>query len=332
MNERCGLGLTKKPSNFDHRLRQTPQREGQSQRTFPEDGGLKSVKLLLNRELMTGVFMSATTDSDAMWAKRINRVCRQLEQSERSLTDLASQVNVSRSELQRQFVKRLGISPKAYAQALKLQRLSRSLPSAQSTLDALLDSGWSVSQAYHNALMALGVPPAKLRSPLSVGYWLGLSELGWILMAATEKGVCWLSFADEPHGLLEELKEHFPKASFYCDEPRLYAWFNQVRDQVLLPQSALNLPLDIQGTAFQMRVWNALKQLPLGRTLSYQGLAIKLKEPSKVRAVARACASNKIGVLIPCHRIIGQDGSLKGYRWDVKRKERLLAREGALSF
>lgn len=276
--------------------------------------------------------MSATTDPDVMWAKRINRVCRQLERSEQSLTDLAAQVNVSRSELQRQFVKRLGISPKAYAHAVKLQRLSRSLPTAQSTLDALMDSGWSVSQAYHHALLALGVPPAKLRSPLRVGYWVGLSELGWILMAATEKGVCWLSFADEPQGLLVELKEHFPKASFYCDEARLYAWFNQVRDEVLLPQSALSLPLDIQGTAFQMRVWNALRQLPLGSTLSYQGLAVQLKGPSKVRAVARACASNKIGVLIPCHRIIGQDGSLKGYRWDVKRKQRLLAREGARSF
>jgi AraC family transcriptional regulator of adaptative response/methylated-DNA-[protein]-cysteine methyltransferase len=146
-------------------------------------------------------------------------------------------------------------------------------------------------------------------------------------MAATDTGICWLSFGDSPDELLEELAAAYPHTEFYNDESRLYEWFNQVRDELLLPHQALKLPMDIQGTAFQIKVWKALKHVPLGQSLSYQQLAAQMGEPQKTRAVARALGSNKIGFLIPCHRIIGQDGSLKGYRWDVKRKAVLLTRE-----
>jgi AraC family transcriptional regulator, regulatory protein of adaptative response / methylated-DNA-[protein]-cysteine methyltransferase len=263
------------------------------------------------------------------WEQRINQACRLLEQSSASLPQLAQQVGVSAAELQRQFVTHLGVSPKAYRSALQLQRLSRALPTAQSTLDGLLASDWSVASAYAHAVQALGVTPARVRKLTRLGYWVGLSELGWILMAATEKGICWLSFADTPISLLNELRAAYPAAQFYNDEARLYAWFDAVRAELLLPTQALALPLDIQGTAFQTRVWQALRRVPLGKTLSYSGLAQKLSAPSKVRAIANACASNRIGFLIPCHRIIGRDGALTGYRWDVKRKAALLTREGA---
>ncbi len=127
--------------------------------------------------------------------------------------------------------------------------------------------------------------------------------------------------------MLEELRAAFPKATLYNDELRLYAWFQKVRDFVLLPQEALDLPVDIQGTAFQSRVWKALRQIPLGDTVSYSDVAKRIGEPAASRAVASACAKNKIAMLIPCHRVIATDGRLAGYRWGMERKRELLKRE-----
>jgi AraC family transcriptional regulator of adaptative response/methylated-DNA-[protein]-cysteine methyltransferase len=157
---------------------------------------------------------------------------------------------------------------------------------------------------------------------------MGLSDLGWMLLGATARGVCWLTFGEEPGAMLEELRAAFPKATLYNDEIRLYAWFEKVRDFVLLPREALDLPVDIQGTAFQSRVWKALRQIPLGDTVSYGNVAERIGEPTATRAVASACAKNKIAVLIPCHRVIAADGRLAGYRWGVERKRELLKREG----
>jgi AraC family transcriptional regulator of adaptative response/methylated-DNA-[protein]-cysteine methyltransferase len=156
---------------------------------------------------------------------------------------------------------------------------------------------------------------------------MGLSDLGWMLLGATERGICWLAFGEEPGAMLEELRAAFPKATLYNDELRLYAWFQKVRDFVLLPQEALDLPVDIQGTAFQSRVWKALRQIPLGDTVSYSDVAKRIGEPAASRAVASACAKNKIAMLIPCHRVIATDGRLAGYRWGMERKRELLKRE-----
>jgi AraC family transcriptional regulator, regulatory protein of adaptative response / methylated-DNA-[protein]-cysteine methyltransferase len=266
------------------------------------------------------------------WPRVLRQVCRRIEQAEEAptLSELAGQAGVSPSELQRQFSRRLGVSPKAYAQALALHRLARNLGGEGSALDAVFNAGFESSAAgYANAGNALGAAPGQLRGAVDIGWWMGLSDLGWMLLAATEKGICWLSFGEEPGALLEELRGAFPKARLHNDERRLYGWFEQVRDFVLLPREALDLPLDIQGTAFQSRVWRALRQIPLGATASYGEIAARLGEPKASRAVASACASNHIAMLIPCHRVVGADGRLSGYRWGPQRKAALLQREAA---
>jgi AraC family transcriptional regulator of adaptative response/methylated-DNA-[protein]-cysteine methyltransferase len=148
-----------------------------------------------------------------------------------------------------------------------------------------------------------------------------------MLLGATARGICWLTFGAEPGTMLGELRAAFPKATLYNDESRLYTWFETVRDFVLLPREALDLPVDIQGTAFQSRVWKALRQIPLGDTVSYRDVAVRIGQWTATRAVASACASNKIALLIPCHRVIATDGRLAGYRWGVERKRELLKRE-----
>lgn len=269
------------------------------------------------------------TSDKTDWPRVLLKACKQIEQGEGDmrLAGLARAVHVSPSELQRQFKRRLGISPKAYAQSLQLHRLTRGVTRGRSTLDAALDAGFESAATAYSAAGALGVSPGKLRKPLDIGWWLGLSDLGWMLLAATERGICWLAFGEGPGAMLQELRAAFPKAHFRNDEPRLVAWFNQVREFVLLPEEALDLPLDIQGTAFQARVWRALRQIPLGDTRSYSAVAKRIGKPSAVRAVASACANNKVALLIPCHRVVGADGRLAGYRWGVERKAELLKRE-----
>ena len=264
------------------------------------------------------------------WPRVLLQACMRIERGEQrlSLAALAEDVGVSASELQRQFKRRLGVSPKAYAQTLQLHRLTRGVTRERSTLDAALAAGFeSAATAYSAAGGALGVSPGKLRKSLAIGWWLGLSDLGWMLLAATERGICWLAFGEEPGTMLQELKAAFPKAEFANDEPRLRGWFDRVREFVLLPREALDLPVDIQGTAFQARVWRALRQIPLGDTRSYSAVAKHIGKPAAVRAVASACANNKVALLIPCHRVVAADGRLSGYRWGPERKEELLRRE-----
>ncbi len=264
------------------------------------------------------------------WPEVLKLACTLIEREAPNLDELAKQVAVGRSELQRQFTRRLGCSPKAYAQALALHRLAQGAAAGRSALDVVFDAGFGTnSAAYANASETLGVTPGGLRRDLRIGWWMGLSDLGWMLLGATARGICWLTFGDEPGAMLEELRAAFPKATLYNDELRLYAWFEKVRDFVLLPREALDLPVDMQGTAFQSRVWKALRQIPLGDTASYGDVAKRLGEPTAARAVASVCAKNQIAVLIPCHRVIAADGRLSGYRWGTARKRELLKREAA---
>jgi len=264
------------------------------------------------------------------WPRLLVRACRVIETSESppKLNELSAALGVSASELQRQFTRRLGVSPKAYAQALALHRLARNVAREKSMLDAVYAAGFeSVTAAYDNASSRLGTAPGRLRGELNIDWWMGLSDLGWMLMAATEKGICWLAFGDEPGAMLEELSSAFPKSRLANNEDRLVDWFNRVRDFILLPREALDLPLDVQGTAFQASVWKVLAKVPLGQTVSYSEVAQKLGCRKAVRAVASACARNKLALLIPCHRVVAADGSLAGYRWGVESKARLLERE-----
>ncbi|HWP94205.1 MAG TPA: methylated-DNA--[protein]-cysteine S-methyltransferase [Gammaproteobacteria bacterium] len=264
------------------------------------------------------------------WPRILLDACRRIERGAggRSLAELAAQAGVSAFELQRQFKRRLGVSPKAYAQALALHRLTQQAARERSALAAAFAAGFeSAATAYATAGGALGTTPGGLRRPLEIGWWMGLSDLGWMLMAATRRGICWLAFGDAPGALLEELRAAFPKARFHNDAPRLVEWFERVREFVLLPREALDLPVDVQGTAFQARVWRALRRIPLGTTASYGELAKRLGRPEASRAVAAACARNRVALLIPCHRVVAADGRLAGYRWGIERKAVLLGRE-----
>jgi len=263
------------------------------------------------------------------WSQVLQRACRVIETEAPSLEDLARRVDVSRAELQRQFTRRLGVSPKAYSQTLALHRLAKGAATGRNTLDAVFDAGFgTTSSAYAAASKALGVAPGRLRGALAIGWWMGLSDLGWMLLGATHAGICWLTFGSEPGAMLGELRAAFPKAQLHNDQERLYSWFEAVRDFILLPREALDLPVDIQGTAFQSRVWRALRDIPLGETRSYGQVAARLGVPAAVRAVASACARNHLALLVPCHRVVGADGALTGYRWGVDRKRTLLEREG----
>ena len=262
------------------------------------------------------------------WPQVLQRACRLIETEAPTLEELARRVGVSRAELQRQFTRRLGVSPKAYSQTLALHRLAKGAAASRNTLNAVLDAGFgTTSAAYSAASKAMGVAPGRLRGALEIGWWMGLSDLGWMLLAATAAGVCWLTFGNEPGAMLEELRAAFPKAQLRNDEERLYSWFEAVRDFILLPREALDLPVDIQGTAFQSRVWRALRDIPLGATRSYRQVAEQIGEPAAARAVASACSRNHLALLVPCHRVVGADGSLAGYRWGVERKRALLERE-----
>jgi AraC family transcriptional regulator of adaptative response/methylated-DNA-[protein]-cysteine methyltransferase len=285
---------------------------------------------LMKPGVLAGAAPATRQGSRVNWPEVLKLACRLIERDAPSLDALAKELVVGRSELQRQFTRRLGVSPKAYAQALALHRLARRAASGRTALAVVFEAGFGTnSAAYSNASETLGVTPGRLRRNLEIGWWMGLSDLGWMLIGATTRGICWLTFGQRPGTMLEELRGAFPKALLYNDESRLYAWFERVRDFVLLPREALDLPVDIQGTAFQSRVWKALRRIPLGATASYGGVARGLKHPAAIRAVASACARNHIALLIPCHRVIAADGRLAGYRWGIERKRELLRREAA---
>ena len=262
------------------------------------------------------------------WPRILQSACRIIETEAPGLTELARRVGVSRAELQRQFTRRLGVSPKSYGQTLNLHRLAKGVGLRRNVIDAVFEAGFGTnSAAYAAASETLGVTPGRLRAALDIGWWMGLSDLGWMLLGATDAGICWLTFGGQPGELLEEMRAAFPRARLYNDQQRLYAWFEKVRDFVLLPREALDLPVDIQGTAFQSRVWRALRDIPLGKTATYGEVARRLGKPKAVRAVASACASNHVALLIPCHRVLAADGGPGGYRWGVERKRDLLRRE-----
>jgi len=278
---------------------------------------------------MTDARIAATSSPRRIdWPSVLREACRLIECDAPSLDALAAKLGTGRAELQRQFTRRLGTSPKAYAQALALHRLAKGSNAGRTALDAVFDAGFGTnSAAYEAAKGALGVTPGQLRAPLQIGWWMGLTDLGWMLLAASGRGICWLTFGAKPGELLQEFRAAFPKATLYNDEQRLYAWFERVRDFILLPREALDLPVDVQGTAFQSRVWRALRKIPLGKTRSYGAVARGLGQPTATRAVASACARNHVALLIPCHRVVAADGAVAGYRWGVERKQALLERE-----
>lgn len=262
------------------------------------------------------------------------RACRTIERSgtQPSLQSLATAAGLSPSHFQRVFKKTVGVTPKEYASAIRDQRVRDNLSDQSAVTDAIYEAGFgSTGRFYATSVEKLGMTPSTLKAGghgEELRFAVGQCTLGSVLVAASTVGVCAIFLGDEPGPLVQQLQDRFPKATLLGADAEFDSWVAQVIGLIEDPHVALNLPLDIRGTAFQQRVWKALTEIPLGSTSTYSEIATRLGSPTASRAVAGACAANKIGVAIPCHRVIRQDGSISGYRWGVERKQKLLAREG----
>lgn len=226
-----------------------------------------------------------------------------------------------------------GVTPKAYADARRAERVRRALSETGTITEAIYDAGFnSGGRFYEQSDKVLGMTPTRFRAggqAAQIRFAVGECSLGSILVAATDKGVCAILFGDDPDELLRDLQDRFDKAELIGGDAAFEALVAQVVGFVEQPRLGLDLPLDVRGTAFQQRVWQALAEIPAGETASYADVAAKIGKPTAVRAVAQACAANALAVAIPCHRAVRNDGALSGYRWGVERKRALLDREAA---
>jgi AraC family transcriptional regulator of adaptative response/methylated-DNA-[protein]-cysteine methyltransferase len=274
---------------------------------------------------------SARTRSPAHAA--IVRACKMIDAADEplGLHELARTVGLSPFYFHRLFKEIVGVTPKGYAAAQRMQRMRDKLPEAGSVTRAIYDAGFgSSSRFYERAGDMLGMTPSHYKTGaagLRIRFAIANSYLGSVLVAATERGICTIEFGDTPEALRARLAARFPRASLVDDDPDFASWIEEVLALMENPSRDFDLPLDIQGTAFQQRVWRALRAIPPGSTATYGAIARRIGRPSATRAVAHACASNAIAVAIPCHRVVGGDGNLKGYRWGIERKRALLDRE-----
>jgi AraC family transcriptional regulator, regulatory protein of adaptative response / methylated-DNA-[protein]-cysteine methyltransferase len=255
------------------------------------------------------------------------------------LEHLAKQAHLSPAHLQRKFKAALGVSPKAYQDAARLKRLKQGLKAGQRVLDSIADAGFqSTSRVYGEATRSLGMTPASYRAGgagESITYACRATALGLLMMAATDRGVCFAQFGASEAALAAQLRAEFPRAilgpSRMADSKELDAWIRAFEAHIAGTAPRPDLPLDLRGTAFQIRVWRFLLQIPSGDLVSYSELAAGIGSPGAVRAAASACAANRIAVLVPCHRVLRGDGALGGYRWGLDLKRVLIDRERALS-
>jgi AraC family transcriptional regulator, regulatory protein of adaptative response / methylated-DNA-[protein]-cysteine methyltransferase len=266
-------------------------------------------------------------------AEKVAQACRLIEAAEEApkLDALAETVGLSPYHFHRIFKQAVGVTPKAYAVAHRNKRVRAGLGTSDTVTEAIYDAGYnSNGRFYANASEVLGMAPTDFReggAGQEIRFAIPECSLGPILIAASEKGVCAILFGDDPEALRRDLQDQFPRARLIGGDKSFQELTAKVVAFVEAPGEALDLPLDIRGTAFQHRVWDALRRIPVGSTASYAEIARKIGAPKAVRAVARACATNRIAVAIPCHRVIGSDGSLTGYRGGIERKRALLAKE-----
>lgn len=247
-----------------------------------------------------------------------------------ALDELADEAGMSSSHFQKLFSSIVGLSPAQFARAARAQKLHQQLPIADSIIQAGLESGYaSNAQLYADAPEILGMSPGAFRNKgkgETVRYSVIETWLGPTLIAATSRGICRLQFSDDPQSLVDAFESDFANATIEAADDDFRDLVNQAVDTLGTPD-ALKLPIHVRGTAFQMKVWHALRQIPFGSTIKYGELARRIGQPTAARAVASACGSNEVAVLIPCHRVVGKDGSLTGYRWGIDRKQALLAKE-----
>jgi AraC family transcriptional regulator, regulatory protein of adaptative response / methylated-DNA-[protein]-cysteine methyltransferase len=266
-------------------------------------------------------------------ATKIAKACRLNERSDEtpSLKTMAGYVGMSAFHFHRTFKSISGLTPTEYAAAHRNKRMRASLERSNTVTDAIYDAGFNSSgRFYENSTQVLGMTPTRFReggTNTDIFFALGECSLGSILVAQSKKGVCSILIGDDPQLLARDLQDRFPKANLIGDESGYQELIAKIVGLIERPGVGLNLPLDIQGTAFQQRVWKALQQIPPGSTATYSEIAAKIGMPKAVRAVAQACGANALAVAIPCHRVIRNDGSLSGYRWGVERKRVLLERE-----
>ncbi|MBC8131465.1 MAG: bifunctional DNA-binding transcriptional regulator/O6-methylguanine-DNA methyltransferase Ada [Deltaproteobacteria bacterium] len=268
-------------------------------------------------------------------AARVVALCRFIESSDEipTLEDLARRAGVSVFHAHRLFKAATGVTPRAYAAAHRLKRVQEQLVKSQTVTDAIFGAGYnSNGRFYEKSNQLLGMTPTKYRNGgagTEIRFAIGRCALGSILVAATNLGVCAIFLGDVPADLAHDLQRRFPRARLIGGDSVFAQWVARVVGLVENPVVGLALPLDIRGTAFQLRVWQALREIPAGTTATYSQIAHAVGNPKAVRAVAGACAANPVAVAIPCHRVLRADGSLSGYRWGVERKRALLLRESA---
>lgn len=266
-------------------------------------------------------------------AAAIARACRLIDEAEETpgLDSLAAAAGMSRFHFHRMFKEVTGVTPKDYAGARRGERVRGALAGGARVTEAIYDAGYNAnSRFYAEAGDRLGMRPSAYRDGgrgAAVRFAVGECSLGSVLVAATAKGVCAILLGDDPEELVRDLEDRFPKAELIGADPAFEATVAQVVGLIDAPRQVIDLPLDIRGTAFQQQVWDALRRIPAGHTMSYAEIAAAIGRPSAVRAVAQACASNALAVAIPCHRVVRSDGNLSGYRWGVERKRVLLSRE-----
>jgi AraC family transcriptional regulator, regulatory protein of adaptative response / methylated-DNA-[protein]-cysteine methyltransferase len=263
----------------------------------------------------------------------VAQACRVIEQSEEepSLTELAEAVGRSASYFHRLFKATTGVTPKDYASAHRAAKVREGLASGNTVTEVIYDAGFNSSgRFYEKSTSMLGMTPTQYRSGGAnedIRFAVGQSSLGAILVASSKKGVASILLGNDPDELARNLQDRFPNANLIGADGDYEVLVARVVGFVEAPGVGLDLPLDVRGTAFQQRVWQALQEIPMGQTVSYAEIARRIGSPKAVRAVAGACAANNLAVAIPCHRVVRNDGSLSGYAWGVERKRKLLDRE-----
>ena len=265
----------------------------------------------------------------------VTEICRLIETSSQvpALERLAARAGMSPFHFHRVFKAVTGLTPRAYAAAHRGERVRRELGQASSVTAAIYESGYaSNGRFYGESERMLGMTPTEYRAGganAAIHFAVGECSLGSILVARSERGVCAIYLGDDPDALTRDLQDRFPRATLIGGDADFEDVVAKVVGLVEAPRLGLDLPLDVRGTAFQQRVWSALREIPAGSTLSYREVAERIGSPGAVRAVAHACASNSLAVAIPCHRVVRSDGAPAGYRWGVERKLALLQREAA---
>ena len=269
------------------------------------------------------------------YAEAVAEACRTIETAETppNLTELARGADLSPHHFHRIFKAVAGVTPKAYADAHRGKRVREELARSGTVTEAIYDAGFnSGGRFYEQSAQVLGMTPTRFRKGgerTTIRFAIGECSLGSILVAATDKGVCAILLGDDPDALVRDLQDRFDRAELVGGDAAFEALVANVVGLVEDPRQGADLPLDVRGTAFQQKVWQALRGLKPGETASYSDIAAKIGAPKAVRAVAQACAANNLAVAIPCHRVVRNDGALSGYAWGVERKRALLDREAA---